>query len=145
MLRRLVLSRDEQELLADAPRAVFRARLLRKLLRWDQLALVDALDDPDRWMPDEPLTQAEAEAWGAALLSPVGRKIDIAMSNLGQQEAQRACHTPTAETIRQTGYAAGFRAAWLLAKSLSTMAGAQPGKSEEGTTTGDATLDHLNP
>jgi len=145
-LRRQVLTADEQQLLADAPRAVWRRRVLRTLLNSDQVQILDALETPGRWLPQgEPLTKDEAEGWGAALRSPTGLKVDIAMINLAQDEAQRAIHAPAAELQRMAGYAAGFRASWLMAKSISTIAGADAGTSEGAGDTGSTTLEHLNP
>ena len=116
-----------------------------RILTTEEARIIDALRAPDRWQPDEPLTKAEAEAWGANLQSPIGLKIDVAMINLAQQQAQMAVHATTADVARMAGYAAGFRAAWVLAKALSTMAGTDAGKSENDATTGAAGLDHLNP
>lgn len=110
-----------------------------------EAALLAALRAPDRWQPDEPITELEAKEWGALLRSPLLRKIDLAMVNMAQQQAQQAIHAPTADTIRAAGYAAGFRGAWQLAKSLSTLAGADTGKPETTPPTDDVGLDHLNP
>jgi hypothetical protein len=46
---------------------------------------------------------------------------------------------------RAAGYAAGFRGAWQLAKSLSTLAGAPTGHTEHSATTDALGLEHLNP
>ena len=111
----------------------------------EESRLIAALRAPDRWQPDEPITELEAKEWGALLRSPLLRKIDLAMVNMAQQQAQQAIHAPTADTIRAAGYAAGFRGAWQLAKSLSTLAGADTGKPETTPPTDDVGLDHLNP
>ncbi len=114
-------------------------------LRADQRAVFECLLNPDRWQPDAPLTQSEAEAWGAALRAPVGRKIDIAMVNMAQQQAQAAVHAEAGSIQRMAGFAAGFRASWVIAKALSTTAGADAGNNEDTTGTAADTLAHLNP
>lgn len=111
----------------------------------EESRLIAALRAPDRWQPDEPITELEAKEWGALLRSPLLRKIDLAMVNMAQQQAQQAIHAPTHDTLRAAGYAAGFRGAWQLAKSLSTLAGADTGKPETTPPTDNVGLDHLNP
>lgn len=145
LLRGWVLTAAERELLAPDRKAAFRLKLLRNLLRWDQVLVIQAMDTPDRWRADEPLTPAEAEGWAQVLMSPAGLKIDIAMINLAQQQAQQAIHAPVAEIERMAGYAAGYRAAWQVAKSLSTMAGPDAGKPEGDADTGAHVLAHLHP
>lgn len=144
VLRSWVLTRDEKELLAETPRAV--QQLLDRVLRFDQRAVVQALAEPVRWQPEvEPVTASDASAWGAAMLSPVGRKMDVVMINMVQDHAQRAIQSPAAELHRAAGFAAGFRASWETAKSLSTIAGADAGTTEDGADTGATNLEHLNP
>lgn len=110
-----------------------------------ETTVVAALRAPDRWQPDEPITELEAKEWGALLRSPLLRKIDVAMVNMAQQQAQQAIHAPSADALRAAGYAAGFRGSWQLAKSLSTLAGTHAGTSETTPPTDDAGLEHLNP
>lgn len=145
ILRRWVLTTDEQQMLADAPRGIWRRRVLRKLLQPDVLAMVDVLEAPDRWQPDVQINETDGNAWAGALKTEVGVKIDTAMINMAQQEAQRAVHVPAELSVRQAGFAAGFRASWTMAKSLSTIAGTDAGKPEETADTGAANLAHLNP
>jgi len=116
-----------------------------RFLSADEARLVDALRDADRWQPDQPLTAGDAQAWASVLRSDYGRRLDIAMINLGQQQAQMAVHAQSADVQRLAGYAAGFRGAWQLAKALSTIAGTDAGQSEQDATTGAADLAHLNP
>lgn len=122
---------------------LFRAWLLAQLLRPDQLAVVQALDAPDRFLPDPALTPAEAEQWGAMLQSPLMLKIDTAMINWTQQEAQRAIGFPTAELARQAGYAMGCRAGWSMAKTLSRLPVAKDEQTGAEATTPAEGLEHL--
>lgn len=121
-----------------------KAWLLRKLLTFDELVLIEALRAPDRWQPDDPLTPEETEAFGALLRQPTFLKVDTAMVNMQQQLAQHAVHVASPEIVRYAGYAAGFRGAWLFAKNLS-IASAQSGKTEDAAGTDAGGLDHLNP
>lgn len=118
---------------------------LARVLSAGELQLVQALRAPDRWQPIERITPQEAEAWGAALKSPLLGKLDVAMSNMCQQKAQEACHAESKDIVRLAGYAAGFRGAWAFVKSLSTLTGAPAGESEPGADTAGSELDHLNP
>lgn len=122
-----------------------RARILRALLSPAQLAVVEALDRPDRWQPDAPLTPSEAAAWGSTLASPIGRKVDIAMNNWCQQQAQLAQMQPTAELVRAVSIAHGTRAAWEMVKTLSRTSDPQSGANEEASSTADAGLEQHTP
>lgn len=144
-LRRWVLTHDEQQLLSDSPRAVWRQRILRKFLNADQIAVMDMMEKVERCQPVEPLQPSEAADWGGVLRSPVGSKIDVIMCNMCAEQAQQAVHTPSAEVVRMAGFAAGFRASWVMAKSISTIAGTDAGKSEDDGSTGAHPLEHLNP
>jgi hypothetical protein len=114
-----------------------RAFILRRLLRPEQLALVAALDAPDRWQPDAPITAADAAGWRGVLESPTGQKIDHAMINWLQQEAQRAVYQPTADLVRSAG--------WMMAKSLSRHDAPPSVDPEQSSPTADAHLDHHQP
>lgn len=122
-----------------------RKAILRRLLNPAQLAVVKALDQPDRWMPDAGLTAIEAEAWASLLRTPLLLKIDHAMINWMQQEAQRALLAPQEHLARQAGMALGCRAGWEMAKTLSRLAAATGDQTEPTAPTAAATLDHLQP
>lgn len=122
-----------------------RAYFLRRWLTPAQLAVVTALDRPDRWQPDAPITPDEARNWEATLSSPLGIKIDHAMINWMQQEAQRALFAPTAEIARTVGFAAGCRAGWQMAKTLSRIAAPNDGTPETTSPTADAGLEQHQP
>lgn len=119
--------------------------ILARLLTPAQHALVRALDQPERWQPDAKITAAEARNWGAMLASPLGMKLDVSMTNWVQQEAQRALFCPTAEIARTVGFAAGARAGWEMAKTISRMADPQVGPHEHASPTVDAGLAHHEP
>jgi hypothetical protein len=123
-----------------------RAWLLKKLLTPTQRMLIATIERPDRWQPDVPLTSQEAQQWGELLRSPLLLKVDVAMVNIAQQEAQRAIAAPSAETQRMAGYALGVRSAWQIAKAISTLSAAE-GAASEGTGADTATpaLEHLAP
>lgn len=110
-----------------------------------EIKLLNMLRAPDRWQPDQPLTTTDVADWANLLRTPLLAKIDLAMINMAQQEAQRAIHAEPADTIRAAGYAAGYRAAWSIAKALSTLPGAPTGKSEPDADTETPVLDHLSP
>lgn len=123
---------------------------LRKLiLAWllppDQRALLEAMEAPDRWQPDVALTKEDAEAWEQTLHTPLLVKIDHAMINWSQQEAQRVLVAPAHDLARQAGFALGVRTGWQMAKSLSRMVAAEGDRSEPTAPTAAATLDHLAP
>lgn len=110
-----------------------------------EVRLLAMLRAPDRWQPDQPLTTTDVADWANLLRTPLLAKIDLAMINMAQQEAQRAIHAETADTIRAAGYAAGYRASWQIAKALSTLPGAPTGKPEPDADTAATVLEHLNP
>jgi hypothetical protein len=68
-----------------------------------------------------------------------------AMINWLQQEAQRAIYQPTPDLVRSAGYAAGCRAGWLMAKSLSRHDAPPSVDPEQTSPTADAHLDHHQP
>lgn len=126
--------------------SALRTWLLARLLRPELLRVVQTLEAPDRFQPDPEITPAEQAAWGNLLASPVLLKVDVAMINLCQQQAQRAILATPDRLPFEAGVAWGMRTAWQLAKSISTMSGAEAGKSEnQPTATDGAGLDHLNP
>lgn len=120
-------------------------KLLAKMHETWEVRLLAMLRAPDRWQPDQPLTTTDVADWAALLRTPLLAKIDLAMINMAQQEAQRAIHAEPADTIRAAGYAAGYRAAWSIAKALSTLPGAPTGKPEPDADTETPVLDHLSP
>jgi hypothetical protein len=124
---------------------VVRSWLLRRLLTAPQRMVLAALAEPARWQPDDAINPPEAAEWGKLLSAPILRKIDAAMVNMANQEAQRAITAPSAETLRMAGYALGFRAAWQTAKALSTITAAEGGATEGDDSTASAALAHLSP
>lgn len=122
-----------------------RTWLLARLLRPELHRVVQTLEAPDRYQPDPEITPAEQAAWGNLLASPVLRKVDVAMINHCQQQAQRAILSAPERLAFECGTAWGMRAAWQLAKSISTMTGTDAGKSEHQPATDGASLEHLNP
>jgi hypothetical protein len=122
-----------------------RAFLLRRLLNPAQRTIVEALDRPDRFIGDTSLTNDDAKNWGAMLAGPLGVKIDHCMINWLQQEAQRALFAPTAEIARTVGYAAGCRAGWEMAKTLSRIGATESAATEDTSPTADAGLAHHQP
>lgn len=139
-LRRFLLRR----FLTPAQLALIEAPCAR-VLNPQQLEVVIALDRPDRWMPDEPLTPEEGEAWEKILLSPVGRKVDLALCNWAQQQAQYAIAQPAHEVLRAAGFARGCRAGWEMAKTLSRLVAAQGDQSEEFADTAGGSLERHQP
>lgn len=108
-------------------------------------ALIAALRAPDRWQPDPVITPSEAKQWGELLQTPLMLKIDVAMVNMAQQQAQAATQTTPDRITYAAGVAWGYRAAWQVAKSISTMTGAEAGKPETDSDTALPGLDHLSP
>ena len=115
------------------------------VLTAEEAALLAALRAPARWQPDQPLTLTDTKDWGALLHTPLLLKLDVAMTNMALQQAQSAIYERPENVARAAGYAAGFRGAWQLAKSLSTLAGAPTGHTEHSATTDALGLEHLNP
>lgn len=106
--------------------------ILSKLLRPEQLAVLDAMDCPIKWMPDPAITSDEAKTWGNLLRSPLLMKIDTAMVNYSQQQAQTAIMGPAAELPKLAGFALGVREGWQMAKRLSVLLATKAEQSEDG-------------
>lgn len=121
------------------------AQTLERVLTAEELRLIRALRAPDRWQPDPEITPEEADMWAGLLRSPLMQKIDVAMVNMAQQQAQIAIHETPQNVSRAAGYAAGFRGGWQMAKSISTLVSAKTGETEKGADTATAGLEHLNP
>lgn len=124
-------------------RALLRLCFLRLLLDQDELQLLFTLRTADSWQSPDPITREEAQQWAGFLASPTGQKIDTAMMLAIQQQAQRSClaaptHLPTA-----AGFAAGMRAGWAVAVSIS--AAVADSTEPESALPASAGLDHLMP
>ncbi|EIQ00737.1 hypothetical protein OpiT1DRAFT_05292 [Opitutaceae bacterium TAV1] len=125
---------------------LLRRLLLRRLLTADEAMLFDSLQKPYRWMPDAPMTSKEGEEWERFLVaSELGRKLDIAMVNWAQQQAQVAIGAPADQVAGAAGFARGCMAGWQMAKTLSRLAATDGGNSEPDATTAAAGLEHLQP
>jgi hypothetical protein len=124
--------------------STLKAWLLKKLLTPAQHAVLIAIEEPARWMPGEDITPGDAQNLGELFRSPLMLKVDVAMINFANQAAQAAIMAPTAEVVSAAGYARGVRAGWQVAKSLSTLTGAEAGATEEGDTDAPV-LEHLSP
>jgi hypothetical protein len=163
-LRSLVVSEHEEQVLTAAHSAAPHAELIREEMRLHQLVELHvtriasleqiepilrdvhyALRHPHRWMPDEPLTTREAREWSSLFSSPLGLKIDTAMINFCQQQAQEAIAQPPDRITHAAGVARGCVIAWQLAKTLSRIANVEVGPSESDPTTAEAGLDQHQP
>lgn len=163
-LRSLVVSAHEEQVLAAAHSAAPHAQLIREEMGLRQMVdlhkariaslelrepilrdIVGALRSPHRWMPDEPLTTREAREWSSLFSSPLGLKIDTAMINFCQQQAQEAIAQPPDRITHAAGVARGCVIAWQLAKTLSRIANVEVGPSESDPTTAKAGLDQHQP
>jgi hypothetical protein len=163
-LRSLVVSEHEEQVLAAAYSAAPHAELIREEMRLHQLVelhktrianlektesvliqLKEALQAPHRWLPDVALTATEAREWGVMIQSPLGLKIDTAMINFCQQQAQEAIAQPPDRIQHAAGVARGCVVAWQLAKTLSRIANAEVGHTESDLTTAEAGLDQHQP
>lgn len=140
LLKKLILTRDEQTLLTAS-----REVLLRSMLSPEQWAILESMERPERFRPDIPITKEDADAWESALRSPVGLKVDTAMVNWLQQQAQRAIGAPSPEVVAGAKFALGCRAGWEMAKTISRLAVAQNSESEEDAPTAAAALDRHQP
>jgi hypothetical protein len=123
---------------------------LKTLLRgWvltaTEAALLEAVGQAQVYRPDPQLSQEDAEAWEAALRSPVGLKVDTAMINWLHQLAQRAIAMPSAEVLAEAKYALGCRAGWEMAKSIPRLAAAPSSKPEDDASTAAAPLAQHEP
>lgn len=163
-LRSLVVTRREEQIIEDSYRAAPHADLIRlrafiendiealkielAALSQTEMALgeiYDAIRNPARWMPDEPLTVGEATEWGNMLTGPLGIKIDTAMINFCAQQAQEAIAQTPDRIQHAAGVARGCVISWQLAKTLSRMANANVGRTETDPTTAQAGLEHYQP
>lgn len=105
--------------------------LLQRLLTPEELRVVNSILQASRYQPEPTITKDDAKAWGAALRSPVGMKIDAAMINWLHVQAQTAIIAPPRDTLAQAKYALGCRVGWEMAKNLSRLATAHSGESED--------------
>ncbi|WP_043586940.1 hypothetical protein [Geminisphaera colitermitum] len=125
---------------------LLRKKLLRSLLTRDEAALLDSLSHPYRWMPDNPLTGREGEEWEHFITgSELGRKLDVAMVNWAQQQAQTAIAAPAGQIEHAAGFARGCMAGWQFAKTLSRIAATDAASSEPDATTAAAGFEHFRP
>lgn len=139
ILRRWVLTPEEQTLLAASD-----ASLLRALLNDHEYRLLQAARAAAHYQPEPEITEEDARAWEEALRTPVGLKVDTAMINWLQTEAQRAIAAQSSEVLASAKYALGLRAGWEMAKSLPRLAAAQSSKPEDSAPTAAPGLDrHL--
>lgn len=134
-LKNLFLSADERRLLNAS-----RETVLRAMLSPEQWAIVSALERPDRWMPDPQITAQEAAQWGQLLATPLMLKLDVAMHNWTQQQAQMAIGAPASEMVAAGKFAHGCRAGWEMAKTLSRLAAAEGSTPEDDDPTASAPL-----
>jgi hypothetical protein len=111
----------------------------------EERSLIATLRTPARWLPEPDISEQEAESWGAMLKSPLMQKIDVAMINIAQQEAQRAITAPASEMQRMAGHAIGIRNGWQLAKQISRLFATKREQTEAAVQTGAASLEHLSP
>jgi hypothetical protein len=163
-LRSLVVSEHEEQVLAATHSAAPHAELRRQKAELEfhiailehrtrelektepvLVLLKEALQAPHRWLPDVALTAQEAREWGAMIQSPLGLKIDTAMINFCQQQAQEAIAQPPDRIQHAAGVARGCVVAWQLAKTLSRIANAEVGHTESDLTTAEAGLDQHQP
>jgi hypothetical protein len=151
LARRVVMTREELGLLAERDEIMRDLKFLGKsqvrLAKKDRVArtIVAAVMAPQRYLPDEPLTAKECEAWEGILVSPVGVKIDTAMINFCQQQAQAACAVAADQLPHAAGVARGCLIGWQMAKTLSRIANAQDGDTETDPTTAQAGLAQHQP
>lgn len=154
LLRSAVLTRTEQIELAmsaaqradlAAARCIERQEISRQwgiaALRPHERQLIEAINAPARWMPDEAITSSEAEKWAGVLGSPLGLKIDIAMHNWTAQQAIAATGNPGPDLQHACGFARGCIASWQMVKTLSRLANAPVGQPEPDADTTRAGLD----
>lgn len=155
LLRPLVLTRAQRTELAmsaaqradlAAARRAERQAISREwaiaALRPEERRLLEAINSPARWMPDEALTPDDAAKWAGVLASPIGLKIDIAMHNWTTQQAVAATGTPGHDLQHACGFARGCIAGWQMAKTLSRIANAPVGQPEADADTTRAGLEH---
>lgn len=117
----------------------------RHLATGPDKALLDSLAEPHRWAPTEDFTHGEKQSWGVFLRGPFGRKLDLAMYNWAQQQAQRAMTAPTSDLARWVGFAHGARAGWEMAKTISRTDAADASHPEHDGVTVPSPLEHLRP
>jgi len=143
ILLRIVLTAAERDALAR----VEAFRRWQESLDPIERDVVRTLRSGARAIPDgQPaLTADEAKKWGAAIASPVGRKIDIIMHDLAAGHAQDAMGRAGEQLQHACGFARGYFAAWHMAKTLSRIANAEVGNPEPDADTAGAALEHYQP
>ncbi len=122
-----------------------RKKILRRLLRPEQLAIVSALDRPAPFKNVAPLNEDEAKNWGGMLASPLGLRVDEAMYSWINTLAQGAIMAPSEEVLAQAKFAAGCRAGWEMAKTISRMHGAEAEQTDERSDTAVEPIEQHQP
>lgn len=106
--------------------------------------MIDALQEPQRWQPEIPLNEQDVADWKKFLSTDLGRKLDVIMYNLAQQQLHRAAFGPNADVQMLVKFYAGYKAGWEAVKTLSLLDVRQNVESEQAGQ-GTANLDHLRP
>ncbi len=122
-----------------------RAWLLEKLVCPQHRAVLAALEKPDRYFGEAEFTKAEIAQFRELLRSPLMQKLDLAMVNLAQGQAQKAIQVAGPEAAHACGVAWGYRAAWQQFKSISTLAVAEDGTLGADGDTAPADLARFHP
>lgn len=122
-----------------------RVWLRKKLLTPAEHALLADYAAAARAFGEADLDRGAAQEWGAVLRTETGRRIDALMCDFIQQQAMQAITAPAAELARTCGRADGARAAWMMAKAISTMGTTHGASTEAQPDTAAARIDYLNP
>lgn len=130
-----------EKTLLDAPRET----VLRAMLSSEQWAVVSALEKPDTFLRDVAFEKTEADALEQFFKSPLWAKVDVAIINWLQQQAQQAIAAEPAQMIAAGKFAHGCRAGFEMTKSISRLAAAHRSEPEEDAPTAAAGLAQHQP
>lgn len=137
-----VVLTPEQKTLLDADRAT----VLRAMLSPEQWQLLEALEKPATFLADVTFEPNEADALEQFFRSPLWAKVDVAVINWTQQQAQKAIGAAPEQMVAAGKFAYGCRAGFEMTKSISRLAAAKRSEPEDtDATTAAAGLEQHQP
>jgi hypothetical protein len=101
----------------------------------DEITVIERLREREQWRPGGEWTREEIAAGGAFLAGGLGRKLDVAAYNMGQQALRDAAFARPEEVLARVKFAAGMKAGWETLKGISLMRVADDAQTDGGADT----------